>query len=541
VRKKLTKAQNQILALRDSAIKGYDRTLPEFMMLEQGYMATLDENVINDLKRRRKSFIAPQIIRAKVRKIERDIMKTYFSLDELGKIEIENDKELTIVMQKKLNEYASHKLNLYTLMRPNVRDMLIYGTTIAKVYWSSAKNQLIVQPRLLSEICIDPYARSHFDAKFIVDRFYMTIADIKKHYKPPRGFKFDEVIGNTSSNHDNLKEQDGDLGDYTRIEVQEVYREVDGKWRVSTIVGGDGFIRADVELKDGHPFIFGKVYPQFIGLKERSTVRSYGDSYIAPMIPLQTQYIVTRNQQMDAIDLQLNPRFITTRNSGLRDDDLNSNKKKIVVSSLDSVREMPFPRIDQSIFDTNKIDEEIQEVGGLPKFAQGIATSNDPKSATGANLLAENGAVTVEDIITSFNESFFQPMIMRMLKLIYKYEVSVDFAGMDRQKDISMKVSINAGVGAMSREMRLQGIENALLSLGNTVKLLIDAGMNEKALDYLVIIDELTKEKAKLLGIKNIERRIEDGRREYIGRTSNGGRATAQDGAQAETGGVGTV
>lgn len=505
--KQLTKTQSKIVALRDSAISGYNKVVGQFTELEKGYMAFIDEAQQDSLRKREKSAIPTQIIRAKVRKIERDIMKTYFSNDTLAQIEIDGDPKLTAIMQKKINNNASKKMNLYTIIRPNVRDALVYGTTVAKVYWSNIKNKLVIQPRNLNEICIDPSARNHFDAKFFVDRFYMTIDDIKTQYKgKSRGIKFDE-LSSMGSNGDTKDQAVGDIGEYRRIEVVEVYRFTGDKWTVSTMVG-DVFLRTDVVLSDGNPFIFGILAPQFVGLKENHAVRSYGDSYIAPMIPLQTQYIATRNQQFDAIDAQLNPRFLTTRNSGLKDEDLRGTKKKLIVNNLENIRELPVPNINQSIFDTNKIDEEIQEVGGLPKFAQGMTGDNDPSSATGANLITESGNATVDDIITSFNESFFQPLVSRVVMLTYKYEESLDFVGFDRKKEIAMSVTINAGVGAMNAEMRSNNIDNAILSLTNTVKLFLDAEIMEKAQAYIELIDELTIEKAKLLGVKNIEEKI---------------------------------
>lgn len=503
----LTKNQEQILALKSVAINGYDKVVSQFLELEKGYMAFLGDDVIRSLRKREKSYIPTQIIRAKVRKIERDIMKTYFSTDELGTVEIDGDEKLSVVMQKKLGEYASAKSSLYTIMRPLIRDALVYGTTVLKVYWSEARNKVVIQPRSLSEICIDPYARNHFDAKFMVDRFYMTVADIKASFKKAKKMDFSNVSSTSSNNI--VKNQEQTLNDYKRVEVAEVYRIVDGKWFVSTIVNNE-FLRTDDELNDGNPILFGVIFPQFVGLKEYQAIRSYGDSYIAPMIPVQTQYIVSRNQQFDAIDLQLNPRFLATRNSGLRDDDLGSNKKKIQVNSIDSIKELPAPNINQSIFDTNKLDEELQEVGGLPKFAQGIATSSTPNSATGTTLLSENGNTTVDDIITSLNENLIQAFLTRILKLTYKHEVSTDFAGYDRTKDIVKNVTINAGVGAMTRSERLNNLDNAILSLSNTVKLFLDGGMQQKATEYIVVLDELTKEKAKLLGVKNIEEKMKN-------------------------------
>lgn len=514
--KALNKKQEQIIKLKDEAINGYQRVRDEFRVLEAGYIAQIEQAQLSSLKRRRKSHLTQQVIKAKVRKIERDIMKTFFANEELAQVEIKGDERLTKVMQKRLNEYSDKRMNLYTLVRPNIRDVLIYGTTITKVYWSGDRDRLVVQNRSLNEILIDPYARNHFDAKYFVDRFYMTVADLKKQYKgKSRGIKFEEAIGQNSLSDNRLSEQSSDLGDYARVEVEEVYRLIGNDWYVSTIIGAEQFLRTDEKLNDGCPFIFGIIYPQFIGLEEAQAVRAYGDSYIAPMIPVQSQYIKMRNQQMDAISQQLNPRFLTTRSTGLRDDDLYGNQTKIVVNNLEQIRELPVPNINQSIFDTNKLDEEIQEIGGMPKFAQGISTGNEPNSATGQTLLSDNANVTTDDIITSLSESWLQPLLLRMLKLIYKYETHTDFVGFDRSKKIIMSVSINAGVGYISRETKINNIENSVLSLTNVAKLCLESGDMERYYIYFEMIDDLAKQKAQLLGSKNIEKKVEAGKLKY--------------------------
>lgn len=506
---KKTETKELIISLRDECVNKFNTVKGEFIELEKGYLALMDEQQKKDLKNRGKSHITQKIIKAKVRKIERDIMKTYFSTNRLAQIEIEGREQLTEVLQKKLDRCAK-KLNLYTLLRPVIRDLLIYGTCVFKIHWSANKNSLIVTPKKIDRVLVDPYASSYFDAKYFVDRFYMTKDEIQTTFKGKlKGFEFSSM----SKNSLNLDVQPSKLGEYKRYEVYEIYRKTKDGWKLSTMID-DFFVRVDEPLKDGHPFIFGIAYPQFIGIDERGAIASYGDSYVEPMIALQKQFIVRRNQQMDAIFQQLNQRFLTTRDSGLRDDELFTNKRKIVVSSLDTVRELPTPNINQSIFDVNKIDEEIQEVGGLPKLNQGISSSTDPRSATGMNLLNESGNATIDDIITGFNESAFEPMIFRMTKLIYKYEVSEDFIGVDRSKDIEPLIVVNAGVGVAGVDMQIGNIDSGVALLNTSINIAKELGREDKVNEYFVVLDELIAKKVEIVGIKNIENKI---RKESLG------------------------
>lgn len=497
--------QEIIKKLRDEAIKGFNSVKSQFIELENGYLAKIDDKTRENLKKRGKSHIAQKLIFAKVRKIERELMKTYFSNSRLAEIEVSGDLELTRLLQNELDNLNNKQLNLYTLIRPAITQMLVYGTSIVKVYFSTAENKVKIQPRNIDEVLIDPFARNHFDAKFFVDRFYMSVNDIKRNFKGKlKGIDFNAI----SNEKDNLVNQSQDLDGYKRILIHEIYRKVGNNWYLSTMID-EHFIRCDVLLKDGHPFCFGMAFPQFVPLSENSAVRSYGASYIEPMIPIQKQFIVMRNQQIDAIYQKLNMRFITERNSGLRDDDLALNNQKIVVSNLASIKELPTPNINDSVFNINQLDSEMQEVGGLPKFLQGITSKTDPNNATGLNLLNESGNITIDDIITSYNENFFEPLIKRVIMLIYKYKIDEKFLNFDRNKDISLKVNINAGIGAMNRETKLNNISASKNSLMTMEKMMLEAGFSDEAKRYIMLLNELTKDELKTLGIKNIDKILE--------------------------------
>ena len=491
-----------IINLRDSAISGFNKVKKDFLELEKGYLALLDDDEIKSLKCRNKSHISQKKILAKVRRIGREILKTYFSNSTLAEVEVENRPELTAILQAELNNVSNKELNLYTTMQPLVENLLVYGTGIAKTYWSKEFNRPKVQVKAINEVLIDPNARSHFDAGYFVDRFYMSVADIKKNFKTTsKKIDFDAIGGGLG---------DSNLGDYRRVLVCEVYRKKDNKWFVSTLVE-DEFLRGDVELKDSHPFDWGIAFSQFCRVDEEDAIRSYGASYIEPMIAIQKQFIATRNQQMDAIYKQLNPRIMVSRNAGLRDDDLLSNSAKIVVNDLGEIKELPLPNISQSIFDVEKLDEELQEVGGLPKFAQGIASKTDPKSATGVSLMQESGNATIDDIVTTFNESFFEPFVRRIVNLIYKYKISDKFKGVDRDEILKLNIKINAGMGVANKDMKINGIQSAKQSLLSMQNLAVQQGLAQKSYEYLNALDAITIEELKLLGMKNIESRIQEG------------------------------
>lgn len=497
----MTKKEQLIITMIEEAKKGYNLYLPQFEMLEAGYQNLISDTLIESLARRRKSHIAPKIIKAKVRKVVISIMKTYFETDEFAKISpassTPEDLELFGKVQAVLDEWTTKKTTLYTRIKPSIIDGVVYGTPIIKIYW---KDGLRINRVKIKDFYLDPNATNHFDIQYGVHRVITTVGKLRRQFG--KKFKWKKYIGDYG---DTGKISTVDIGDASRVEVLDVYRLQDDKWLVSTVLPDQSFIRVDEELKDGLPFIIGNMEPQFTGVSETDSVEAYGGSFIDGMIPLQDEYTISRNQQIDAIDKQLNIQFLSTKTSGLKEADLTSNRKKITVSTLKEVRDLPVPNLNQSIFGVDRLDSEMQEVSGITKYNQGINDkANLNQTATGVSILTQEGNSVIEDIIRALNESFFEPAIMRMVKLIYKYDTNVLLYDVNRDKNLLFSVSINTGVGAINSEIQLNNIEVAENSAREMVKLSAELGDRESAQKYFKVLRELYKEKLRTLRLKTI-------------------------------------
>ena len=494
-----TKKQAQILTIIDEAKKGYDLHRSDFEGLENGYLNLLHPELVKSLKARRKSHITPQLIKAKVRKVAISVMKTYFENDRFAAITPETESEEIIEqakrIQRRLDIWTTKKINLYSRFKPIVIDALVYGTPIVKIWWSNGT--LRVNRVKLRDFYIDPNATNVFDIQYGVHRVVTTVGKLRAQYG--RKLKWKNYIGQ----HENGKIVNIDIGDASRVEVMDVYRFEGGRWLVSTVLPDQTFIRTDVPLKDGLPFIIGNVEPQFVKLNENNVVEAYGGSFIEPMIPLQEEYTVTRNQQIDAIDKTFNPQYLATKESGLREQDLVSNRKKITVSNMDGVREVQLPRIDPSIFNIDRLDSEMQEVSGITKYNQGMNDkANLNQTATGMSILTEEGNAVISDIIRALNESLFEPAIRRMVRLIWRYDATPDLYGVDRDRIPKLHVQINAGVGALNNELLLNNISAAE---GTAIQLAqLHASVQDMAgvQRYFAVLDELYAEKLKALKLK---------------------------------------
>jgi len=494
--------KEQIVALFEEARKGYELVKQDFLVLEYGYLNKLPDEKLEELKQRGKSVITPKKVYAKIRRILISIMKTYFENNEFAKLtpifDTDTNKQQIQKLQMAFDNWVNRRVNFYTRVRPIVRDSLVYGTCCAKVYWNNGLHLERIKPH---DFWLDPNAENIFDIQYVVNRVYTTISLLKKQFGNKKIFK--KYIGSQIESSEIPFSQD-DLGDTSRIEVYDIYRLINGKWYVSTMLPDYSFVRIDEPLKDGLPFVFGIVENQFTYTGEK-TIKALGYPIVDLMIPLQEQYTITINQQFDAIDKQLNPQFLATKQAGLSEKTLRSNKKLLQVTDLNNVRELPQPNVNQSFLTTDRVELDLQEVSGITKLSQGIIDKHQNTTATGMTILTQEANEVVADIIRSLNESFFEPLIKRIVKLIYKYDENPLLYGLNRSQNIDFKVQINTGVGATNKEVQLQAITTAEQTAMQNLQIAMQMGDAETAQMYRDILNKLYIEKLATIGLKNIQ------------------------------------
>ncbi len=493
----MTKKQTMILTLIDEAKKGFDATRAEFAELENIYLNTLPPSLLASLKKRRKSHLTPQIVKSKVRRIVIGVMKAYFENDRFAVIlpEEENEKNIETVkqLQRALDLWTVKRMNLYSRFKPLVRDALVYGSCFVKVVWDDG---LKVRRVKYTDLYLDPNAESPYDVQYVVHRVVTTVGILRKQFG--KKFKWRNYIGQYDGNFVSTT----DIGDASRVEVMDVYRYENGRWLLSTVLPDQSFIRTDEPLKDGLPFIQGFVDAQFTTQNDFNTVEAYGEPFIEPLGKLQWEWTVARNQQIDAIDKIFNPQYLATKTSGLKEADLESNKKKVLVSDLNQVKEIPLPNIQPSIFNTDKLETEMQEISGITRYSQGLNDKNLNQTATGMSILTEESNAVISDIIRALNESLFEPAIKRMVRLIAKYDESPPLYGIDREALPKLHVSINAGVGAVNNELMLNNINAAIGSVSQAINIFASLQDIERAGAYARTMDELMLQQLKHLKIK---------------------------------------
>ncbi len=507
----------ELVAIRDDAINGFNQHRSDFVTLESSYVNVLSNKQRKSLTSRRKSALTPNLIKPKVDKIVRDLMKAFFGNDELAEItpedkESQHDEEVSEALKKELKEYSRDR-NLYSTVKPVARESLVYGTACMKVYWSTKANTAKIERCRLDDVYFDPYAPSVQEINYLVHRVSsMTIAELEAQYTKVN-VDWEQYVNSTLNAQSN-QNMFSEIGKYQRVEFHEVYRKKKGKWYVSTILTDDTVLRADKYLKDGLPFIVGNLDPQFVMINEPLIpVRAYGDAFIAPLISLQNENTIKRNQQIDATDIQLNQRFITTKESGVREDDLISNRKKIVVDNINNIKELPIPRLNDSIFDVNQLSKEAEEISGISKLSEGMSSGRG-KTATEVEALQMQGSNVIDDISRAFNENFFRPLVQRIALLHYKYKVSANFIDINRKKPLKQKIIINVGIGSINKMLEVDNIDKSIATITQSLQLAMQIQDMKRVQKYMQMLDDMNMQKLKLLGQDSIIEKGEEAEEE---------------------------
>jgi len=94
------------------------------------------------------------------------------------------------------------------------------------------------------------------------------------------------------------------------------------------------------------------------------------------------------------------------------------------------------------------------------------------QTAEGMNILSGEKSLRTDAYIRTFNESFIEPLIDKIARLIWKYsDVPTFFVGVDRSKDFAFSVNVAAGLGATSKQTQLNGLNQAFekfMALGDS-------------------------------------------------------------------------
>lgn len=520
------KTKNRLIEMINRSQKGLDELMPTFMKLYNAYQALLDDDVVRYLDSKGKSRIPYYMIMTKLKRIHADFVEAYFTNKQFAKI---NEKKSLkgSYFDAKLNKFIPFPRGVYDGMTANsiealqnaidyytteddesclydpltkaFKSLQIYGTAILKVYWKI--NEIVVEKIDIKDIKFDTEATSWKDCKYFVHDIYLTKKEILD-YRDKGLFLADAAYDkiNTDARVNTLNENPDE---FKRYRIQEIYEEIeDDKWVVSTIWNKQVVLRDKVELPDGNPFVVGTIVDQEVKPDGTDkTVRVYGDSIAAPLIPIQKEMMVIRNQQLDIIDRQLNPRYIIN-DKNINPFDFTNQKMSVIKGDGNQVKELQTPNMRDSNFNVERLGVEAQEIIGVTDYsATGSKQMN--KTATGMSILTSESSKILQHLLRGANETLVKPLFKKIANLVWNYGSAEFFWGIDRTQKLDFQVGVDVGLGATNKETALNGKTMAYSKMVEMSQ--IKAGMGLGADGFIKAEKFLYKEIFPLLGVENFE------------------------------------
>ena len=451
---------SDILLYYTAAENGYTEYKDVFYKLLDIYRGELDKELIEDLAKRGKSHIQYKKARAITNRFAATVKGTYFTNDQFANIiaaDITEEAEHDARMKQDAFDYHwKHTIRPYKPFNMCIMDAGIYGTPIAKVYYNTVEDTPKMEHVSVHDCWFDPDAVDIEDCRFIVHRMRKSKQDIS--VLKSQGIYSAVFDVNTLSNDETAYISGTEDTPHKRLTIYDIYYKDKGKWYLSTMSGKSTLLRQRVLLNDGQPFIVGSIMEQMYDDREKA-VRMYGDTFLSAIDTMQQEMTSRINQQLDAIALNISPKYFTETSTGMNDADMRSGAGRQVRLTNIALKDMiPPPPVPMLNADIDRLALQMEESTGIKSFSTQDTALVNRQSAHGMEILSADSNVMVDSYVRSFNETFAEPLVARFVELIWKHsQRSHLFLNVARTNTKNFFVSINAGLGSTSKSVKIEG------------------------------------------------------------------------------------
>lgn len=458
--------------LVSKAKQGFEYYKPVFDEMTNAYLLTLSDEICENLYKRNKSKLFFPKINSKVKRIMDALSETYFSSNEFCKVEsfINSNQEVLAKWQNAINFY-SNQCDLYRVFQPEFLKISFLGTSVAKIYW--AENMPKIEIVDIDNVYFDPDARDFSDLRYLINRIFLTKADLRK-LKKKKIFKFNDDLFNETN-------------DYERFEIYEIYEYMDDSWVVSSVYENE-ILRSRVKLHDGLPFVVGYMLPQVKRINESNFVALYGEPNLASILPLQKATNNIANSAIDGLNALIKPKLIVDKNSGIDRLDIETIGKPLFSSNPSNIGIVPPPQIAPSFNILEIFDRDMSDSSGISPQLNGVAGRRQ-ETATMSSIMANEGGTRLQGYIRTYNETFFEPIFKKFAELVWFYGDKAFFSGYERGELGSYRINLNTGIGALNKEVQ----KNSLIEVSGLLDKHLQICMATQDLEGAMRIKEAHK------------------------------------------------
>ena len=344
-----------------------------------------------------------------------------------------------------LLEYQLDTMKLYLKIQDLIRDVLIYGTGICKIYWQKKvrkqyenkssydpiekivklfrKTKNVVEyddPALehidIFDFFIEPEATSIESAQYVIDRKIKSIKELEKLAEGKIYSNIDKVKKTANINEKPAKDRLQEIGKINNessgnsdeVELLE-YWEDD---RVVTIANQAVIIRDEKNpyYHNRKPFIAVhdiKVSKEFYGIGEVEITKD-----------LQEEINSNRNRNQDNQNISLNLMWLVPKSEKVNEEELISRPGGIIHTvTAGGIKPVQFPNFAARAYEEQSwLDKEFQDVTGVYDYARGKSPERQ-ETATGIVALQEVANKRFQLKINNFSEELLVPLADFMIKL----------------------------------------------------------------------------------------------------------------------------
>jgi hypothetical protein len=510
-----SKNKQRLIDLITRSQSGLDSHIGTFREYFNAYHALLDPKALKYLEDKGKSKTPTYYIMTKLQRIRADFIEAYFTNKQFAKISEkptlkgtyynpisgeqvpfsrQNYSNMNIqainALQNAVDYYTTEdeKCNLFDELSKAFDGSFIYGTAALKVWWD---NGIKIEYIDIKDIKYDPEAKGIDSNKFKVHDIEVTVDDIIKYQE--QGIFLPDIDLNKIA-------PDAQNNRHKRIKLQEVYELKDDELYISTLFDKNIVLREETKVNVSDPITVGKIKNQIISPDGDTTaVRTYGDSIIGPLIPIQREMTILKNQQLDIVDRQLNPRYISN-DAKLNPFDFSNQKQLVIQGDHNKVKELQAPNMRDSVFNLDRLSIEGQEAIGVTDYNSGSANNKQMNNtATGISILTSESNKILAHYLRNCNETLIKPLFRKITELIWMYGDAKFFYGIDRTQELEYQVGVDVGLGATNKEQQLQSKMTAFKGMMDLATTMQDPMRMQKAEKFYY------KEILPLMGIENYE------------------------------------
>jgi hypothetical protein len=380
---------------------------------------------------------------------------------------------------KALITYQYENLDFPIFLNDYVKPALLYGTSIAKVYWKHDPRSYdgpMLEVVDIFDFFIDPEARSIDDARFVIHRKMISMEELKERQKLGIYKNVDRIKHGEGTDQNRNPALDRDevtarIEDIRDVELLE-YWEND---RVVVVANRDVILR-----DSANPFSHGK--KPFVDINFITVPHEfYGIGIIEPLEGLQNELNTKRNQRLDNVNLIINRMWMMQ--SGAIDDirQLRSRPGGVIVTNdINGLKPLPVDDVTTSSYnEEERVVRDIHNTSGINEFVRGNQVMGGNITATevkikseqattrldyNLKMMSEKGIRKITQMVIQLNQQFIDmPKVIRIVgaegveyRKISLYEISGNF-----------DVKVNPDPAGIGEEERLEKATTALQLLQN--------------------------------------------------------------------------